>query len=110
MTEHETRLTPVIPLTTEVLRNLNTLHVEVVADFNPLISALNGHLTANLAPRQEGFHLTFINPQESWRLGHLTQEQLEELNGLNHQFRQGEIVNIAGIGLIDRQTPGLSVR
>lgn len=93
-----------IELTHELLRNLSTLQVTVHGDFSPVLDALNESLGISLRPRPEGFHLTIITPQESWKLAELSQDQITQLQKIIDDIQSGKGIYVAGIGYIDGAT------
>lgn len=93
---------PKLPkLTRERLADMQTLEVEIMGDFNPVLQSVRESTGANLEPRTDGFHLTIIGPAESEILSTLDDATLAELQRTNEQIQRGEGIIVKGIGFID---------
>lgn len=88
-------------LTRERLADMQTLEVEITADFGAVLRAVNDATGAHLLPRPDGFHLTIIGPTESKILGTLNDTTLVQLQRINEQIQKGEGIVVKGIGFID---------
>lgn len=88
-------------LSRERLAEMQTLEVEIKADFDPVLQTVREATGANLEPRPDGFHLTIIGPTESKILRTLDDARLAELQQINEQIQHGEGIVIQGIGFID---------
>ncbi|MFH1236078.1 MAG: hypothetical protein V1685_04045 [Parcubacteria group bacterium] len=88
-------------LTRERLADLQTLEVEIEADFGDTLQALRETTGADLQPRPEGYHLVIIDPTESKVLSTLEDATLTELQHINEQIQGGEGISIKGVGFID---------
>lgn len=97
-------------LTREQLANMQTLEVEIKADFSSSLEALNKATGANLLPRPDGYHLTIINPTESKVLGTLDDVALAELQKINKDIQNGDGVIVKGIGFIDGASSKFQMR
>lgn len=88
-------------LTRERLADMQSLEIEVKADFGPALETLKQETGADLQPRPDGYHLTVIGPTESKILSTLDDAQIAELQQINAQVQKGEGVVVKGIGFID---------
>lgn len=88
-------------LTRERLSDMQTLGIELRADFGQTLEAVKQITGADLQPRPEGYHLTIIGPTESKVLSTLDDEALDELRKINGQVKKGEGVFLKGVGFID---------
>ncbi|MCX6781862.1 MAG: hypothetical protein NTW66_01985 [Candidatus Magasanikbacteria bacterium] len=88
-------------LTRERLTNMQTLEMELKADFGPALEAIKQETGADLQPRPDGYHLTIIGPTESKILNTLDDATLAELQQINAQVQKGDGVIVKGIGFID---------
>ena len=88
-------------LTREKLALMQTLEVEIKADFGSALQAVKESTGANLQPRPDGFHLTIIGPTESKILSTLDDDTLAELRQINEQIQKGAGVIAKGLGFID---------
>lgn len=80
---------------------MQTFEVEIKADFNSVLQAVNAVAGTELKPRPDGFHLTIIGPTESATLSTLDDATLAELQQINEQIQKGEGIVAKGIGFID---------
>ena len=88
-------------ITQERLAKMQTLEVEVNADFSKALEELRSETGTDLQPRPDGYHLTIISPTESKILNTFNSETLADLQQINEQIQKGEGVVIKGIGFID---------
>jgi len=97
-------------LTRERLAGMQTLEVEIKADFIPSLEELKKMTGANLEPRPDGYHLTIIGPTERKVLATLDDETLTELQQINEQIQNGVGVIVKGIGFIDGSSSSYKMR
>lgn len=97
-------------LTRERLAGMQTLEVEIKADFGPILEELRQTTGADLQPRQDGYHLTIISPTESKILSALDDASLAELQQISEQIQNGEGVIVKGIGFIDGAASQYQIR
>ncbi len=88
-------------LTRERLTDMQTLEVEIRADFGPTLETLRRITGADLQARPDGYHLTIIGPTESKILSTLDDTTLANLKKINEQIQNGEGVVVKGVGFID---------
>jgi hypothetical protein len=88
-------------LTRERLADMQTLSIELKADFNSSLEELRKATGVNLQPRPDGYHLTIIGPTENKVLSALDDATLAELKQINEQIQKGEGITVKGIGFID---------
>ena len=87
--------------TREYLSELSTLSLEVQTDLSPVLNAVNERLGINMEPREGGQHITIISPTESKIFVDLTDEQVDELRDISFSLKNGEGVEVTGVGYID---------
>lgn len=97
-------------LTRERLVGLQTLEVEITANFEASLQALREATGANLQPRSDGYHLTIINPTESKQLSNLDDATIAELQRISTQIQHGEGITVKGVGFIDGASASATVR
>lgn len=88
-------------LSRERLADMQTLEIELKADFGSTLDAIKQKTGADLQPRPDGYHLTIVGPTESKILSTLDDATLAELQQINTQIQKGEGVVVKGIGFID---------
>ncbi|MFH0873841.1 MAG: hypothetical protein V1846_03305 [Candidatus Komeilibacteria bacterium] len=88
-------------LTRERLADMQTLEIEIQADFTPALEAVKTITGADLQPRADGYHLTIISPTESKILSTLDDEALAELQQINTDLQNGQGITVMGLGFID---------
>ncbi len=97
-------------LSRERLANMNSLEIEIKADFEPTLETLKQETGADLQPRPDGYHLTIIGPTENKILSTLDDATLAELQQINAQIQKGEGVVVKGIGFIDGASSQYTMR
>ena len=103
-----TKKTP--ELSRERLAEMQTLEIEIKADFGATLEAVRQETGADLQSRPDGYHLTIIGPTESKILSTLDDETLAELQKINEQIQKGEGVEVKGIGFIDGASSAYTMR
>jgi len=88
-------------LTRERLEKMQTLEIEIKADFTATLESLREITGTDLQSRPDGYHLTIIGPTESKILNNLDEENFSELQKINAEIQKGAGVLVKGIGFID---------
>lgn len=101
MENHESAVNQPRAFTREYLSELSTLSIEVQTDLNLVLNAVNERLGTNMESREGGQHITIISPAESRIFTDLTDEQIDELRDISLSLKNGEGVEIVGVGYID---------
>jgi hypothetical protein len=93
----------------EGLKEVKNLEVEIEKQNLDLVLAeMNEYLglkdEEKMKPRENGFHLTIIDPSESGFLEVMSKEQFENLKSISNNIREGKGIVVKGIGMIDGET------
>ncbi|MBU1102209.1 hypothetical protein KJ853_00950 [Patescibacteria group bacterium] len=97
-------------LTRERLAEMQTLEVEMKADFESSLQTIREATGANLQPRPGGYHLTIVGPTEYKALAKLDDATITELQEISKQVQNGEGITVKGIGFIDGASSKLKLR
>ena len=88
-------------ITRETLKNLQTLEVEIMTNFDEVLEQLRLETGADLQSRSDGYHLTIIGPTESGILKKVDDDAIAKLQEINEKIQRGEGVVVNGVGFID---------
>jgi len=88
-------------ITRERLADMQTLEIEIEADFGSALEQVKQETGSDLQPRPDGYHLTIVGPAESKILATLDEAAIAELQEINAQIQRGEGIVVKGIGYID---------
>ena len=97
-------------ISSELLAEMSNLEIEATADFSHTLEQLRNITGEDLKPREDGYHITIVGPSEYEFLKGLEPGYVEELQAINEEIKNGQGVEIAGIGYIDTENNDLQMR